>query len=146
MRKFEKKIEVRWSDSDQNRHVRHSSYYDYGAHARIRFFMERGFDFSQLEELRIGPILFKEECSFIREIRPDDTITINILKGKVTEDGSRWILHHEIFDQHGEKKAHITVKGAWIDLDRRKLTNPPLGLAEAFLELPPGEEYVYQKA
>ena len=103
MGKYEKHIEVRWSDVDPNRHVRHSAYYDYGAYTRIRFFAELGFDAVKMDELNLGPILFKEECSFIREIRPDDNIMVNLLKGKVKEDGSRWVLHHEIYNFYGKK-------------------------------------------
>ena len=145
MSKFEKKIEVRWADADQNRHVRHSAYYDYGAHMRIRFFAERGFDSEEMNRLGIGPVLFKEECSFLKELHTDDTITINLLKGAISADASRWVLHHEIFNQHGEKCAHITTKGAWIDLKLRKLTIPPVKLANAITDLPVGEEFIYQK-
>ncbi len=144
MKKYEKQIEVRWSDVDPNRHVRHSAYYEYGAHVRIKFFAENGFGSAEMNKLNIGPILFKEECSFIREISPDDTITINILKGAIAEDGSRWVLHHEIFNQNG-KSAHITIKGAWIDLNIRKLAKIPIGLAKILHELPPGENYIYSK-
>lgn len=98
-----------------------------------------------MAKLKIGPILFKEECSFIREIRPDDVIRINLLKGVVAEDGSRWILHHEIFNQDDVKAAHITIKGAWIDTETRKLTAPPAGLAESVATLAVGEDYVYKK-
>lgn len=143
--KFEKEIEVRWSDVDPNRHVRHSSYYEYGAHVRIRFFAENGFDAGKMKELKMGPVLFKEECSFIKEIQPDDTILINILKGDILPDCSKWTLHHEIFGQNG-KSAHITISGAWLDLDKRKLTVPPKELAELFHKLPEGEEYVYRKS
>ncbi|MEL6988477.1 MAG: acyl-CoA thioesterase [Bacteroidota bacterium] len=145
MAKFETPIEVRWADVDQNRHVRHSAYYDYGAHNRIRFFVANGFPADKLAALNIGPILFKEECSFIRELHPDETITINLLKGSVSENGARWVLHHEIFKGNGEKAAHITIKGAWMDLAERKLTIPPLALAEALYELDQGEDFVYKK-
>ncbi|MGB3464271.1 MAG: acyl-CoA thioesterase [Cyclobacteriaceae bacterium] len=142
---FEKVIEVRWADCDANRHVRHSAYYDYGAHCRIKFFTELGFDSKKLDQLNLGPILFKEECNFLRELRAEDTITVNLLKGKVAEDGSKWELHHEIFNGAGQKSAHITISGAWMDLQKRKLTNPPANLASKLHELPDGERYVYQK-
>lgn len=145
MKVFESNIEVRWSDCDPNRHVRHSAYYDYGAHVRIRFFIELGYTAAKLSKLNLGPILFKEECSFIKEIYPDDIITVNLLRGEISGDASRWVLHHEIVNQHGEKSAHITVKGAWMDLGIRKLTTPPAELAQAFLDLPKGEEYTYRK-
>ena len=83
------KIEVRWSDSDLNRHVRHSTCYDNGAHNRIRFFAEIGLDAKEMEALNISPIIFKEECSFIKELTIEDTIRIELFKGEVSEDGAR---------------------------------------------------------
>lgn len=144
MTAFEKKIEVRWADVDANQHVRHSAYYDYGAHVRIRYFAVSGFGSEEMKRLSIGPVLFKEECSFIREIHLNDTITINFLKGELTEKGSRWMMHHEIFTQQG-KSAHITIRGAWMDLNLRKLTIPPADLAKALHELPLGTPYVYAR-
>jgi acyl-CoA thioester hydrolase len=146
MTTFEKKIEIRWADADANGHVRHSAYYDYGAHIRIRFFEKLGFKASEMNKLSIGPILFKEECSFIKELQIEDTITINLKKGAVSEDGSRWEIHHEIFNTQGEKSAHISMKGAWLDLNTRKLTIPPSALAEAFHNLELGNGYLYKKS
>ena len=143
---FEKELEVRWVDCDANRHVRHSAYYDYGAHARIRFFAEMGFGSSEMAQLSIGPILFKEECSFIRELKVDDVITVNLLKGKLTHGGARWELHHEIFNAEGKKAAHITIRGAWMDLKARKLTTPPEKVGKLFDNLPQCEPYSYVKS
>ena len=145
MKKFEKEIEIRWSDCDPNMHVRHSAFYEYGAHARIKFFEECGYFAHTMSELNIGPVIFKEECNFIREIRPQETIRINLLKGEITKDASRWTFHHELFNHNNEKVAHITVKGAWMDLIKRKLTIPPIDLAVKFHELPIGEDYIYKK-
>lgn len=143
--KFEREIEVRWADCDANRHVRHSAYYDYGAHSRIRFFNELGYDSKKMDEIHMGPILFKEECSFIRELRAEDQIRVNLLKGKIAEDGSRWELHHEIYNGEGVKSAHITISGAWMDLQKRRLMIPPAELAKELHKLPEGEAYIYKK-
>ena len=142
---YQKEIAVRWSDVDQNRHVRHSAYYDYGAHIRIRFFAEHGYGAERFQALNIGPIMFKEECSFLKELHPEDIITINIKKGDLREDGSRWVLHHEIFNQDGQKCAHLSIQGAWIDLAKRKLTTPPADIAQALHTLPAGDYFVYKK-
>lgn len=145
MKNFEKEIEVRWSDCDPNMHVRHSAYYEYGAHVRIKFFEECGYFAHTMNELNIGPILFKEECSFIREIRPHETIRINLLKGDITENASRWTFHHEFFNRNDKKVAHITLNGAWIDLTKRKLTTPPNDLAQKLHLLPNGKNFTYSK-
>ncbi|MGB1004516.1 MAG: acyl-CoA thioesterase [Salibacteraceae bacterium] len=144
MSKYTKTIEVRWSDVDQNRHVRHSAYYDYCAFTRVSFITSTGYDASELEKIKIGPILFKEECTFLRELKPDDVVTVNILKGEMPEDGSKWTIHHEIFNKNGEKAAHVTVLGAWIDLEARRLTKPPKDLALAFYQLTQGSTYTHK--
>ena len=95
--------------------------------------------------MNIGPIIFKEECSFIREIGPNERVSINMLKGEINADASRWVLHHELFNEAGEKSAHITLKGAWIDLEKRKLSSPPESLARAMHDLAEVEDYVYRK-
>lgn len=142
----EKELEVRWVDCDANRHVRHSAYYDYGAHIRTRIFAENGFDAKKMISLNIGAILFKEECSFLKEIRLEDTIRINVLRGEIPQDAAQWVLHHEIFNQKGQKCAHISVKGAWMDMAARKLTAPPAGMADLLLTLPKGEYFEYKKS
>lgn len=125
MTNFEKIIEVRWADVDHNQHVRHSAYYDFGAHVRIRFFETVDYSSQVLQKLHLGPILFEESCAFIREIRLDDTLRVNLLRGPMREDASHWTLYHEIFNQREEKVAQIRVKGAWMDLQKRKITVPP---------------------
>lgn len=144
MNVFEKHIDVRWSDVDHNQHVRHSAYYDYGAHVRIRFFQENGYDSKQLAALKLGPILFHEECTFLKEIQLGETIKVNLLKGDIRPDGSRWSLHHELFNAKDEKVAHITIKGAWMDTIKRKLTTPPPEMADAMLKLLQGKGFVYK--
>lgn len=146
MNKFESNIEIRWSDVDQNRHVRHSAYYDYGAHCRIRFFKAIGLDSDKMNTIQLGPIIFKESCSFIKELHLDDCVKINVLRGNVSIDGSKWELHHEIRNEEGHKCAHLSLSGAWMNLVLRKLVIPPKFILDALLALPKGKGYVYQKS
>ncbi len=146
MNNFEQEIKVRWSDIDQNGHVRHSAYYDYGAHARIAYFNKIGFDARKMQKLAFGPVLFKEECSFIRELLIYDTVKINLLQGVCTPNFDRWTLHHEVFNSKGVKCAHISVKGAWMDLSKRKLTLPPNELVSLLGELPQGKSFDYERS
>lgn len=143
--KFEKVFEVKWADVDQNRHVRHSAYYDYGAYVRIRLITETGYGAQKSDEIHLGLILFQEHCHFIKEISPDDQVRVNMLKGDINNDGSRWTVYHEIYNQHEEKVAHIKATGAWMNTKKRKLMTPPADLAKAFHKLPVGEDYIYKK-
>ncbi len=143
MKKFEKQIEIRWSDVDQNRHVRHSAYYDFGTHLRGKFLEVKGYDVETMNKLEIGSVLFKEECTFIKELKANDTVMVNILNGTESNRAIKWKFHHEIFNQHGEKCAHVTVQGAWMNLSKRRITKPPKEMLSAIQDLPRGEDYVY---
>ncbi len=124
MEKFTQSIQVRWADIDANRHLRHSVYYDYGATARMNVLSENGLTTQKMEELRIGPILFREEAIFRREILFEDTITITVEMTRSTPDFSRWSLRHQLIKGDGSVAALLNLDGAWIDLDKRKLAIP----------------------
>ena len=66
--KYVKKVEIRWSDLDPNYHLRHSVYYDFGAYCRICFLIENGITDELMKQYEVGPVLFREECLFKREI------------------------------------------------------------------------------
>ena len=143
MNVFEKQPEIRWSDLDPNYHVRHSAYYDYGAYSRISFFNEYGITTTSLMENHIGPILFREECVFRKEIKFGDDITINLWLDKASSDMSRWTIVHELKKEGNILAAVITVEGAWIDTQIRKLTKPPELFRKAFEQLPRTEKFEY---
>ena len=44
----------------------------------MMFFSENGLSTQKLEELQIGPISFREEAIFRREIRLEDKITVDV--------------------------------------------------------------------
>jgi acyl-CoA thioester hydrolase len=124
MEKFSLPIQVRWSDIDQNRHLRHSAYYDYGATVRIDCFSKHGLTNLKFEELRIGPVLFREEAIFKREIKFEDKITVDLMVTKATSDFSRWSIRHHLYKENETLCAIINMDGAWIDIVKRKLAVP----------------------
>jgi acyl-CoA thioester hydrolase len=136
MEKYSKAIQIRWSDIDQNRHLRHSVYYDFGALVRISFLSEQGLTTKKLKELSIGPILFREEAIFRREIKLEDTITVDIELTKMTHDFSRWSVRHHFTKGDGTVAAIVTMDGAWIDLKNRKLTTPNDFIQSVFDTIP----------
>ena len=125
MNDFVKKIEVRWADLDPNFHVVHSKYYDFGAYCRMAFLVENGLTRQLMQQHNIGPILFREECVFKREVLFGDEITINVKLDKLTADFGRWTMVHEIYKNGETLAAVITADGAWLNTAIRKLTVPP---------------------
>jgi acyl-CoA thioester hydrolase len=141
MKKYSLPIQIRWADIDQNRHLRHSVYYDYGAMVRIAFLSEMGLTAEKLEELKIGPIIFREEAIFKREINLEDKIEIDVELTKATSDFSRWAIRHTITKQNGTVAAILNLDGAWIDLEKRKLATAPEFIQKIFSDFPKSDDF-----
>lgn len=141
MSQFSRSIQLRWSDLDPNFHIRHSIYYDWGAFVRVEFLNEYGLTSKVMQELKFGPILFREECVFRREIRSGDEITMNLQLVRSRKDFSRWSIQHQITRSDETLCAVLTVDGAWMDIVRRKLASPPQKVHEVFEKMPKGPEF-----
>jgi acyl-CoA thioester hydrolase len=141
MTEFSRKIQVRWSDLDPNFHVRHSIYYDWGAFVRIEFLNEHGLTYQVMQELKFGPILFREECVFRREVLSGDEIIMNLQLLRSKKDFSRWSIQHQLTKSDGTLCAVLTVDGAWMDVVRRKLSSPPEKVHEVFAEMPKSQPF-----
>lgn len=128
---------------DPNFHLRHSVYYDIGAYSRISFLNEHGFTPDVLVQHQVGPILFREECVFKREIRFEDRVRVNLQLQKSFRDISRWTMIHELWKNETTLAAVITVDGAWMDIVKRKLTAPPHELTEVFEKVPRTEDFAW---
>lgn len=127
---------VMWSHLDVNMHMRHSAYADFAAQARISVLDSLGLDFSVFQELKVGPILFREELVYLREVGLNEHIKVTIELFKSRPDGSRWSIRHIIYREDGVRAAVVTVDGAWLDVEKRKLTVLPAELVEKFYMLP----------
>ncbi len=145
MSAYIKPLEIRWSDLDPNFHLRHSVYYDFGAYARISFLGEHGLTPAFMLKHQFGPIIFREECVFKREIRMGDKIAIDVELFKSRPDHSRWSIQHRITKNGDEVAAIITVDGAWMDVVQRKLTVPPDTVTHVFEKMPKAEQFVWDK-
>lgn len=115
---------TKWSDFDPNRHMRHTAYNEYAAEVRIRYFAYAKCPIQLFTAEGVGPILFTENTSFRKEIHLGESITANVKLSGLSSNNERWKLRHEIFNEAGKLSATIEVYGAWIDLDKRKLTIP----------------------
>lgn len=137
---FTQKVSVRWSDLDPNGHVRHSAYYDYGAQARVAYLEKHGFGIEWMSKHGVGPVLFREEAKFMRELNMSDEITINVMLTGLSEDHRKWSMRHEI--RRGDDLcAVLDMDGAWLDLKARRIGAPPQDLVETFENLPRSEDF-----
>ena len=143
MENFLLPIQIRWSDIDQNRHLRHSAYYDYGAMVRVSCFVEQGLTTAKLEEFNIGPVLFREEAIFKREIHFEDKISVDLQLLKSLPDFSRWSIRHHFYKEDKTLAAIINLDAAWIDLSKRKLAVPSPFIQNVFAGFPKAEDFAW---
>lgn len=139
MKGFSQKLQIRWSDIDANFHLRHSVYYDFGAQMRTVLLSELGLTMAAMQAAHFGPVLFREEAIFKREIRMGDDIEIDVKLSKLKKDYSRFSFVHHIRKADGTLCAIMNVDGAWIDTQIRKVIAPP-HIGQAMLDAMPKTE------
>lgn len=139
---FEKKVSIRWADLDPNFHLRHSVYYDLGAAQRVELLELNGLTLQFMKENHVGPILFREECIFRREIKSGDEVMISALVAKMRQDASRWEIRHIFSGANNKLLATLTVEGSWMDTRLRKLASPiPQLITDVFEKFPKTEDF-----
>ena len=136
-----KQVEIRWSDLDPNFHLRHSAYYDFGAYCRISFLNEHGITPPVMFQHSIGPVLFREECIFKKEINFGDNISVHLKLASVSPDFRKWTMLHEIWKNEEVLAAIIILDGAWMNTQLRKITSPPEIIRAAFEAIPKTENF-----
>ncbi|WP_212592568.1 acyl-CoA thioesterase [Sphingobacterium humi] len=117
--------QVLWSQIDANMHVRHSAYADFCAQARSNMLNQMGLSLKEFSKKKIGPILFREELSYFKEIGLDERVKVTVEISKYNKKNARFSFRHEIFKENGVRAALVVVDGAWMDIVARKLTHVP---------------------
>lgn len=142
MQAFSSVISIRWADIDANLHMRHSAYYDFGAQHRVEILAQHGLTLAMMQAQQFGPVLFREECLFKKEIHLTDKITISTCMAKMRAGGSRFTIQHLFTNEQGQRCALLTIDGAWIDTKLRKLLHPvPAVITEVMNLFPRGESF-----
>ena len=135
------KGQVLWSQIDANGHVRHSAYSDICTQARSNMMKQVGFSMQEFAKHKIGPILFREETIFFKEVRMDDEVYVKVLMTKFNEENHRFAITHELYNSKDVKCAVVNVEGAWMDLVARKLTLIPDILTPLINYIPKSENF-----
>jgi acyl-CoA thioester hydrolase len=133
--------QVLWSQVDANMHLRHSAYADFGAQARLNLLEKIGFSLTMFHQYHLGPVLFREELIYLKEIKLNDTVRVTCALTKMRQDGSRWSYKHEVYRSDGVKAAEVFVDGAWIDTIKRKITGLPHELILQLNNIPKSPDY-----
>jgi len=138
--------QVLWSQIDANQHMRHTAYADFAAQARLAMLDSLGLRPSVLYSYNIGPVLFREELIYLREVGLNEHIKVTCEISKSRVDGSRWSIRHDLYRGDGVKAAIIIADGAWIDMEKRKLAVLPAELSDLFMDAPRSRDYIEEAA
>ena len=138
---FAERFPIRWSDLDANRHVRNTIFSELATHTRFRLLESNGFGQARFEELRFGPVMFREEVRYRRELRFGDEATVSVEFDGLSDDGSQWRVRQAVTRDDGKESAVLTIDGAWIHLDTRTLVAPPTELLDLIRGLPRTERF-----
>lgn len=122
MKLFKKRFDIRWSDLDANRHVANSAYMNFMSHTRMAYLISHGFDHSDMEKLRVGPVLFYEHIYYFREVLSGQTIDVTLSLKGLSRDGMFFEFGHDIYGMDGTHHLSAELMGGFIDLDSRTLT------------------------
>jgi acyl-CoA thioester hydrolase len=128
---FSVTFRVGWAQIDANAHMRNTAYLELCVDVHFMYFQEHGFPAREFERLRFGPVIFRDEVDYLRELRMLESVRVTLALAGLSEDGMRFRLRDEFFAPDGKLAARVTITGAWLDLDARKLTVPPEALAAA---------------
>ncbi len=136
MATFTTRCEVRWADLDPNSHARHTAYLDWATHNRMTAFATQGLSLARINEIGIGPMLFREEVDYLREVHADDQVSVSFEFTGASADWKHWRIRHRLLRRDGVPCAMVVVRGAWLDLRARKVVAPPPEFAQACERLP----------
>ncbi len=132
---------VGWGDLDANQHLANTAILDHAADTRVTFFARCGFPGPRFAELRIGPVIVRDELVYRKELRLMDEYTVDLVTVGLSPDGVRFAVENTFRNAASEVTAIVTSEGLWFDLDRRKPRIPPPDLDAAMRSMPRGDRY-----
>lgn len=138
---FERTLYARWGDMDFNGHMKNTAYLDAGADVRMMYFAENGFSMREFERRRIGPVIFRDELDYYRELRLLESVRVTLAMAGLSDDGARFRMRNEFFRLDGERVARVTSTGGWLDLAARRLTAPPQDLADVLAGIERADDF-----
>jgi len=138
---YEKIFYAGWGDMDFNSHMRNTAYLDKSADIRMMYFAEYGFSTSEFARLRFGPVVFRDELEYYKEIGLHQEIRVSFSLAGLSVDGSRFKIRNEFHGSDGKRCAVVMSTGGWLDLNTRKLMKPPEALLKVLQSSPQTDSF-----
>lgn len=135
MEQFIKEFEIRWNDLDANRHVANATFSIFMNETRMALLAKNNFTQSDFEKLKVGPVILNETFYYLKEVKLNQKIYVDIELLGTSEDFKFWRLSHSLFLSSGELAVYSELLFSWFDLQSRKLISPPDRLYQIFSSL-----------
>lgn len=129
-------VQASWADMDFNRHMGNTSYLNICTTVRLMHFAEQGVATADFERLQIGPVVFRDEIEYFREVHLLEKISVTLSLMGCSEDASHFKLRNELWKENGAKAATVVSTGGWMNVATRKLVVPPDSIRAALDNLP----------
>lgn len=134
-------VQASWSDMDFNRHMGNAAYLDLCTTVRMMHFAEQGVAMADFQRLEVGPVVFRDELEYFREVHLLEQLSVGLILLASSEDGSHFRLRNEIWKADGTRAATVASTGAWMNVAARKLVIPPDPIRRALAALPHAEAF-----
>ena len=103
---------------------------------------ERRKGIGYMQEHGFGPVLFREECRFLREVLIEDTIDVEVRISGLSRDFRKFAFQHR-FLRGDDVYAIVRVEGAWFNAVTRKIFVPPQLLIDVLERTPRTEDFAW---
>ena len=113
--------------------MRHSAYADMCAHARISMLNDLGMTPEWFKEQGIGPLLFKEQTEYFKEVFINERLNITVEAGQDTGSDKSIQVINRVLTENGELAAVHTVIVGWLDMKVRKVVRLPELIRNSYL-------------
>lgn len=135
------KFSFRWSDIDANMHIKNTAYNDLFIQYRLSLLVKMGYGMAEFRKLGIGPMIIHEHLYYIKEVRADSDVYIDLyLKGN-SEDWRFMQFAQHLYNDKGELSCYLDLTLAILDIRARKLAIPPTEMLEGLKQLKKTEDY-----
>ena len=138
---FERSFTVGWRDVDVNGHVANMTFLEYAVDTRISYFASRGFTPASFARHAVGPVVKTDFVEYFREAMMLEELRVTMENGGHSDDLSRFRVINAIYRADGVLAARVVTIGGWLNLNVRKLMEPPDEIREAWLALARSEDF-----
>lgn len=116
---YEITIRVRWNEMDANGHVNNMYYQSYFDEGRVDMFTKGGLDFDRIRREGVGPVLYRAEFDYIRELKhPEEAVIRSWMEAP---HDNKAVIHQELYRKSdGKLVCRANLYGMFFNFKTRK--------------------------